>query len=917
MALEKLGLGALLTFDSKQTVQATKAAYNSFIRLNQATLKMPEPLSKFGSSVAQTTSKVSKLTNKVNLLPQAFNKAKNAASRFNSEMRKMGDGVNKGSQKISQGTRNIALGMTPATGALAFGAKKAIDFEKRMSAVGAVSLANKQQMQQLTNEARRQGIVSVFSATQSAEAMENLARAGFEPQQTIGALGGVINAASADEMELATASDIVASSIRAMGLRAEDATHVANVLANTSAKSNTNITQLGESFKFGAMTGKQIGMTIGELSATFGILANAGLKGSLAGTTFTNMVNKMAKPSEKARAIMKKWGINFKDNNNQMKKWSDIVDQFQSKMGGMNANLDRFALLQELAGMRGGRAMGALLTQGGAALEKLTNSNEQASEAFGGVGVAAEMARRRLDNVWGATILLTSSLESLAISLFQKLMGPMKGTIQSLTDGLNSVLFIMQEMENGFQGNFRETKGFTEAVKLLGKDGAESALQIALGFQDAMRTVRDGWNFIIQKFKSGGKWLERVFGKEGIRKITKFATLFLMVGGLVTPLILGLAAVKWVIGGIISVLSGLATIFSAVFWPAIIIAGILYSVYRNIRFENETLGQTISRVWGNISTWLSDIYNNKLVPFWEGIRNVFIPIVEELGKTWDGIVTNIKLVLTDLFTFFFGQTEMTKDDWKNTGQIIGAVIGSIAQAIGTFVKYAIPVIASIVIAIFKVVKFIWNTIKWVITNLVEQMAKFADAFITIFEGDLVSGVAKLGTAIIDFILTPFQWVIKALSKGSEALGLNMPQWLKTFAEEGVTGLAFGGEKGRKSGKTFSTRDEALISLGAKETERHKFKDIPSLKTKTEAAKKSEEAGLLEKIDGTLNDLLSEQKSANEQDKTTNINIDAEKIMQATGRKKRETDERAGGRATPWQKRMIFDKGVLPNRKKAS
>ncbi|KKN30256.1 hypothetical protein LCGC14_0835710, partial [marine sediment metagenome] len=212
-------------------------------------------------------------------------------------LRKSAVSAGKGISKIGAGVRAAGIASLGATAGLGVGLAIAAGFEKQMSAVGAITRSNTEDMTRLTDEARRQGIVSVFSATESAEAMEFLGRAGFDTSQVIEGLGGVMAAAAAEGIGLADSADIIARVVKSMGLEIDRASNVADILALTSAKSNTNILALGESFKLGAPAAKQMGISVEETAAVFGKLADAGLRGSIGGTAFTNMLNKIAKPS--------------------------------------------------------------------------------------------------------------------------------------------------------------------------------------------------------------------------------------------------------------------------------------------------------------------------------------------------------------------------------------------------------------------------------------------------------------------------------------------------------------------------------------------------------------------------------------------------------------------------------------------
>lgn len=391
MALERIGLGGVLTFDEKKALAGMGRASKGFANLKRG-----------------------------------------AAS------------VGAGLSQVSGGLRNTALALAPITAGLAVGLKVAAGFEKQMSAVGAITRANSQELAELTAEAKRLGVESVFSAQESAEAMEALGRAGFNNKQIISGLGGVMNAAAAEGIDLATSADIIAQSVKIMGLEAEDAAHNADVLALASAKSNTNIVALGESLKFGGLTANAAGLSIEEVTAVFGKLADAGLRGSIAGTSFASAIDKLNKPSSKAAGIIKDLGIKTRGAGGRLLKMPRLVENLKAGLAKLTDEGERNAAITELFGKRGQRAYLALSKAGGAALQELTDDLNASSF---GIGAAAEAAEKRLDNFLGAIKLFGSSLEAATIEFFGPFLSSFKETVQDMTSGLNDVLFAIQKLK--------------------------------------------------------------------------------------------------------------------------------------------------------------------------------------------------------------------------------------------------------------------------------------------------------------------------------------------------------------------------------------------------------------------------------------------------------------------------------------
>jgi len=201
--------------------------------------------------------------------------------------------------KMNQGIRGLAMAGLPATAAIGFATKTFGDFEFQMKTVQSVLLATDDEMKSLTKQAKLMGATTEFSAIQASEGQENLARAGFNTKQIMGALPGVMSAASAANVDLATATDLVVGQLGAFGLKASESNRVADAMALTTALTNTNFTQLGEAMKFAAPELKGLGLSVEETASSLGVLANAGIKGSLAGTAIKNAFVKLSKPTKK------------------------------------------------------------------------------------------------------------------------------------------------------------------------------------------------------------------------------------------------------------------------------------------------------------------------------------------------------------------------------------------------------------------------------------------------------------------------------------------------------------------------------------------------------------------------------------------------------------------------------------------
>ena len=233
--------------------------------------------------------------------------------------------------------RNMSLHVT-APIAAGFGAamKKSIDFDDTMRKVKATSGATGDEFNQLRTKALQMGRDTKFTASESAEAMNYMALAGWDTKDMLKGVGGVMDLAAASGEDLASVSDIVTDNLTAFGMKAKDSTHFADVLAQTSSKANTDVRGLGEAFKYAAPVAGALGYSVEDTSIAIGLMSNAGIKGEKAGTALRTMFTNLSKPTKAMKDEMDKLGISITDSNGEMLPMRDVLDQLRGKMGGLS-----------------------------------------------------------------------------------------------------------------------------------------------------------------------------------------------------------------------------------------------------------------------------------------------------------------------------------------------------------------------------------------------------------------------------------------------------------------------------------------------------------------------------------------------------------------------------------------------------
>lgn len=337
-------------------------------------------------------------------------------------------------------------------------------FEAQMSRVQAIAGATKEELEQLTNQAIDLGAKTSFSATEVAEGMENLASAGFTTEEIMSAMPGLLDLAASSGAELATASEIAASAIRGFGLEADKSTHIADVFAEAAARTNAQTEDMGEAMKYVAPVAKTVGLSIEETAAAIGIMSDAGIKGSQAGTTLRSGLVRIVKPTKQVRTAMEELGVEFYDNDGKMKSLKQIIDDLQKSTKGLSDETKNQALAQ-IFGTEALSGMLALVNRGADDLENMTKSFEQAD------GAASEMAETMLDNTAGSLESLSGSVESAGIAI-QKALSP---EIKKLTKWIQDLVDEFTNLSEEEQLNIIKTvalvAGIGPLVKILGATG--------------------------------------------------------------------------------------------------------------------------------------------------------------------------------------------------------------------------------------------------------------------------------------------------------------------------------------------------------------------------------------------------------------------------------------------------------------
>ena len=332
-----------------------------------------------------------------------------------------------GSAMTSTGSMLTKYVTTPLVGVGATAVTVAAGFESAMSQVQAVSGASGEGFEALKDKALEMGAKTKFSASEAAEAMNYMAMAGWKTEDMLAGIEGVMNLAAASGEDLATTSDIVTDALTAFGLTAADAGDFADILAAASANANTNVSMLGESFKYVAPVAGALGYEAEDVAIALGLMANAGIKGSQGGTVLRASLTRMIKPTKDAAEIMDAYGLSLTNTDGSMKELGEVMDMLRSNLGG----LTEAEQAQVAATLFGQEAMSGMLSIINASEEdyaKLTDAIYSSKDA------AQIMADTMQDNLAGQLTILKSTLEGLMISIGNILLPLVKDIVAAVQD---------------------------------------------------------------------------------------------------------------------------------------------------------------------------------------------------------------------------------------------------------------------------------------------------------------------------------------------------------------------------------------------------------------------------------------------------------------------------------------------------
>lgn len=461
----KMGVLSRQLDTAKQKLSILENEYkkqrNELGNLETELSKATNEFGKNSAEAARAEKKYNDQARVVNNLGRQINDTTTSINKIEKEMKDVADGTDKATHGFEEASKsasnfgdilkgNIAAdlvvsGIRKITNELLEFGKYALEagmnFESQMSKVQAISGASTGELEALTGKAKEMGKKTVFSATESAQALEYMAMAGWKTDDMLGGLEGIMNLAAASGEELAGVSDIVTDALTAFGLSAKESGRFADVLAAASSNSNTNVGLMGQTFQYAAPVAGALGYSIEDTAVAIGLMANAGIKGDKAGTALRSTLTRLSAPPKECATAMDKLGISLTETDGTMKPLSKVITELRGSFKGLS-EIQQTQAAKAIAGKEAMTGLLAIVNASDSDFSKLTTAIQTSN------GAAEGMAKTMTDNLKGSITLAGSAVEGMATTLYERFAPQMKEAVDwfaqdavpAITDFISAII---------------------------------------------------------------------------------------------------------------------------------------------------------------------------------------------------------------------------------------------------------------------------------------------------------------------------------------------------------------------------------------------------------------------------------------------------------------------------------------------
>lgn len=545
-------------------------------------------------------------------------------------------------------SRNVTL---PIVGVGAAAVKTATDFEAGMSEVKAISGATGSELDALRDKAIEMGAKTKFSASDSADAFKYMAMAGWDASAMMDGIAGVMDLAAASGEDLATTSDIVTDALTAFGLQASDSAHFADVLAQASSKSNTNVGLMGETFKYVAPVAGALGYSVEDTAVAIGLMANSGIKGSQAGTALRSTITRLAKPVGESKDAVEELVISITNADGTMKSLSQTMVELREKFAGLTEE-QKAQYAAMLAGQEGMSGLLAIVNASDEDFQKLTDEINNSN------GAAQDMADIMMDNTTGAIEQLKGALESAGILIGEKL----TPYIRQLAEWITGLVEKFNSLSDEQQDNIVKWGLILAAIG-----------PVLLIFAKVISVV----TIVMRVFRL---------------LVTTMITIKTSIG-LVKAGFVGLAIQM---GGIPKLIAGISTGFGGMLAPiaaVIAVVAVLVGAFVTLWKTNEDFRNKMTEIWNSIKTSIDNFFDGVVERInalgfdfeniTEVIKTVWFALCDVLAPVFEGVFNTIAIVLDGVFNQILSVMDifigLLTGNWEQLGEGVKGVVSGIVE----------------------------------------------------------------------------------------------------------------------------------------------------------------------------------------------------------------------------------------------